>query len=54
MAHMPNEPEAFGEQVARILLRNFPERNVELAGPMSLILNGRHLGLENLYRSGSY
>lgn len=54
MAHMPNEPEAFGEQVARILLRNFPERNVELAGPMSLILNGRHLGLENLYRMVQY
>jgi uncharacterized protein YtpQ (UPF0354 family) len=51
---MPNEPEAFGEQVARILLRNFPERNVELAGPMSLILNGRHLGLENLYRMVQY
>lgn len=54
MAHMPNEPEAFGEQVARILLRNFPERNVELAGPMSLILNGRHLGLENLFRMVQY
>lgn len=50
MAHMPREPEAFGEHVARILLRNFPERQVELAGPMDLILNGRHLGLENLYR----
>ena len=48
---MPREPEAFGEQVARILLRNFPERQVELAGPMDLILNGRHLGLENLYLS---
>ena len=50
MSHMPREPEAFGEQVARILLRNFPDRDVELAGPMDLILNGRHLGLENLYR----
>ena len=50
MARMPREPEAFGEQVARILLRNFPEREVELAGPMDLILNGKHLGLENLYR----
>jgi len=50
MANMPREPEAFGEQVARILLRNFPDREVELAGPLDLILNGRHLGLENLYR----
>ncbi|MFK7959907.1 MAG: DUF1444 family protein [Phycisphaerales bacterium] len=54
MGHMPREPEAFGEQVARILLRNFPERQVELAGPMDLILNGRHLGLENLYRMVQY
>jgi len=50
MARMPREPEAFGEQVVRILLRHFPDREVELAGPMDLILNGKHLGLENLYR----
>ncbi|MBT8485506.1 MAG: DUF1444 family protein [Phycisphaerales bacterium] len=51
---MPREPEAFCEQVARILLRHFPDRNVEMAGPMDLILNGRHLGLENLYRMVQY
>jgi uncharacterized protein YtpQ (UPF0354 family) len=50
MPRMPREPEAFGEQVARILSRQFPERTVELAGPMDLVLNGKHLGLENLYR----
>ncbi len=50
MAQMPREPEAFGEQVARIIGRNFPDRSVELAGPMDLILNGKHLGLQNLYR----
>ena len=50
MARMPREPEAFGEQVAKILLRHFPEHKVELPGPLDLILNGRHLGLENLYR----
>ena len=50
MSNMPREPEAFGEQVLRILHRRFPERNVNLAGPMDLIVNGRHLGLENLYR----
>ncbi|MBX3372730.1 MAG: DUF1444 family protein [Phycisphaeraceae bacterium] len=51
---MPREPEAFGEQVAKILLRHFPDRQVELAGPLDLILNGRHLGLENLYRMVQY
>ena len=50
MARMPREPEAFGEQVARILKRYYPDRNVELAGPLDLVLNGKHLGLENLYR----
>jgi uncharacterized protein YtpQ (UPF0354 family) len=54
MARMPREPEAFGEQVARILLRQFPDRKVELAGPMDLVLNGKHLGLENLYRMVQY
>ncbi len=47
---MPKEPEAFGEQVAKILHRHFPDKEVHLAGPMDLILNGKHLGLENLYR----
>jgi hypothetical protein len=50
MCRMPREPEAFGEQVARILQRQFPERKVELAGPMDLVLAGKHLGLDNLYR----
>jgi len=54
MSHMPREPEAFGEQVARILQRHFPDRNVELAGPMDLVLNGKHLGLDNLYRMVQY
>lgn len=54
MAHMPREPEAFGEQVARILCHRFPERKVELAGPMDLFLDGKHLGLENLYRMVQY
>jgi len=51
---MPREPEAFGEQVAKILQRQFPDRAVELAGPMDLVLNGKHLGLENLYRMVQY
>jgi uncharacterized protein YtpQ (UPF0354 family) len=50
MGHMPREPEAFGEHVARILKRTYPDRTVELAGPLDLVLSGKHLGLENLYR----
>jgi uncharacterized protein YtpQ (UPF0354 family) len=50
MAHLPREPEAFGEQVAVLLKRYFPDREPELVGPLDLIVSGRHLGLENLYR----
>jgi len=50
MARMPHEPEAFGEQVARILHRQDPDRVVEFAAPLDMIINGKHLGLENLYR----
>ena len=50
MVNMPREPEAFGEHVARILKRHYPDRTVELAGPLDLVLSGKHLGLENLYR----
>lgn len=50
MAAMPHEPEAFGEQVVSILKRHFPERAVQLAGPMDVVIDGRHLGLDNLYR----
>ncbi len=50
MSAMPQEPEAFGEQVVFILKRHFPERIVHLAGPMDVVIDGRHLGLDNLYR----
>ena len=50
MTHMPREPEAFCEHVVHILRRHFPDREVQLAGPMDLYLDGRHLGLNNLYR----
>ncbi|HWB20540.1 MAG TPA: DUF1444 family protein, partial [Phycisphaerales bacterium] len=50
MAHMPKEPEAFGEQVAHIFRRNHPDKPIELVGPMDLVVAGKHLGLENLYR----
>lgn len=50
MAYLPREPEAFGEQVAKLLKRLFPEREAVLAGPLDLVVGGRHLGLDNLYR----
>jgi uncharacterized protein YtpQ (UPF0354 family) len=50
MAHLPTEPEAFGEQVAKLFKRHFPDRVAELTGPLDLVVGGRHLGLENLYR----
>jgi len=50
MTHMPREPEAFSEHVVHIIRRHFPDKEVQLAGPMDLYLDGRHLGLNNLYR----
>ena len=50
MAHLPREPEAFGEQVSKMLKRHFPDREAELVGPLDMVVGGRHLGLGNLYR----
>jgi hypothetical protein len=50
MASMPKEPEAFAETVATLLKRLQPDYVVELTGPRELIVNGRRLDLENLYR----
>lgn len=50
MSLMPHEPEAFAEQVAFLLKRLQPEYTVELTGPRELIVNGRRLDLENLFR----
>jgi uncharacterized protein YtpQ (UPF0354 family) len=50
MAHMPHEPEAFAEQVAEMLRRIQPDGQIELTGPRELIINGRRLDLENLFR----
>ncbi|MCC6322533.1 MAG: DUF1444 family protein [Phycisphaerales bacterium] len=47
---MPHEPEAFAEQVAVILRRLHPETSVQLVGPRELVVNGRRLDLENLFR----
>lgn len=50
MSLMPKEPEAFAEQVAFLLKRLQPDYTVELTGPRELIVNGRRLDLENLFR----
>ena len=50
MATMPREPEAFGEHVVKIVIRDHPGCSIELSGPLDMMLDGRHLGLENLYR----
>jgi len=50
MGTMPREPEAFAESVASLLKRLQPEYAVDLVGPRELLVNGRRLDLENLYR----
>ncbi|MEZ6241739.1 MAG: DUF1444 family protein [Phycisphaerales bacterium] len=50
MAHMPMEPEAFAEHVATLVRRLQPGYHIELTGPRELLVNGRRLDLENLYR----
>jgi len=50
MSSMPQEPEAFAETVATMLRKVHPEFAVDLVGPRELLVNGRRLDLENLYR----
>jgi hypothetical protein len=50
MSVLPREPEAFGEQVLQILKRSWPERSADLVGALDMVVDGRHLGLQNLYR----
>ncbi|MBX3385563.1 MAG: DUF1444 family protein [Phycisphaeraceae bacterium] len=50
MARMPREPEAFAEQVAYLLRRLQPDHSIQFVGPRELIVDGRRLDLENLYR----
>ncbi|MBX3408379.1 MAG: DUF1444 family protein [Phycisphaeraceae bacterium] len=50
MGVMPREPEAFAESVASLLKRLQPEYSVDLIGPRELLVNGRRLDLDNLYR----
>ncbi len=43
-------PDNFAAHVERIFKERWPGRTVEVAGPMDLVVQGRHLGLENLWR----
>jgi len=54
MGVMPREPEAFAESVASLLKRLQPEYAIDLVGPRELLVNGRRLDLENLYRMVSH
>jgi uncharacterized protein YtpQ (UPF0354 family) len=50
MSSLPREPEAFAEFVAGLLKRLQPSYEVNLVGPRELLVNGRRLDLENLFR----
>lgn len=50
MASMPTEPEAFAEQVMKMLARHHPDLTLELVGPSELLVDGRRIDLENLRR----
>lgn len=50
MTGIPQEPEAFAEMVAQLLRGRQPDFSVDLTGPRELLVNGRRLDLENLFR----
>ena len=54
MGQMPHEPEAFAEQVVTMLQRIQPDYAVKLIGPSELLVDGRRLDLENLFRMVSH
>ena len=50
MDNIPLDPDAFSAHVIALLLQQFPDRNAAVTGPLHVVFDGRHLGLENLYR----
>lgn len=50
MGAMPMEPEAFADQVAQLIQRMQPGYRIDRVGPRELLVNGRRLDLENLFR----
>jgi len=47
---MPGQPEAFAEQVLKMLMMCDSGLDISLSGPSELTVNGRRLDLENLHR----
>ncbi|MEY3142541.1 MAG: hypothetical protein RLY21_1034 [Planctomycetota bacterium] len=50
MDKLPLDPDAFSAHVIALLLQQFPDRKAAVTGPLHVVFDGRHLGLENLYR----
>lgn len=50
MSNMPREPGSFVERVAAMLRKLHPAFSIESGAAKELIINGRRLDLENLYR----
>jgi hypothetical protein len=48
--NLPKEPEAFTEAIASLIRKLHPEHAIELIGPREVLVNGRRLDLDNLYR----
>lgn len=51
MSSLPGDPDMFGQVVLAFAQRRWPGKHVELAAPLLLTVDGRHLGLENLWRT---
>ncbi len=47
---MPGQPEAFAEQVLKMLMRHHTGLEISLSGPSELTVNGRRLDLDNPHR----
>lgn len=54
MARMPKDPQAFTEFVAGLIRKIQPKFDVDVGGERELVVNGRRLDLENLYRMVSH
>jgi len=51
MSSIPETPEQFSAQVADLVRSRHPGRKVELVATLVVTIDGRHLGLENLWRT---
>ncbi len=50
MDHFPHEPAAFTEAVARHIKLQWRDRKVEVLDAFKVLIDGRRMGLENLFR----